>query len=449
VNSQTLTILGAGYVGLTTAALLAHAGYTVYAVEPNQKRLDIIKEGRSFFFETGLDTIIKSAVDNGRLIPTTSYADSIRISSVVISCVGTPDNPNGSSNLTYVFDAAKEAAHHMIPGTIYVQKSTVPVGTGKIIEDLFNSLGTSIDYVSNPEFLREGTAIADTLFFDRVVAGGNNPTAVMRILDIYRELGLHRDDIARLAGTKTTTQNGSYISTSLNSAELIKITANAFLALKISFANTIARLSDQVDADIVEVMDAVGADHRIGQAFLSAGRGYGGGCFPKDVDSLILSGSEYGVDMSIMKAAQNINISMIDYVATKLTSAMNGQIDGRRVAVLGLTFKAGTSDTRHSPGVRLANLLNKLGAVVSTYDPKVYENTINELHNNVTQTTSIKTALSGVDAVIIMTDWEDFIQCTPAAYLEAMSGKIFIDAVNGFTRNHIEDAGLLYAGIGH
>src|SRR5690606_18543443 len=305
MKHSTITVLGAGYVGLSTAALLAHAGYKVYAIEPNQERLKVIKQGRSFFYEQGLDPVIKAAMDAGNLIATDSYEESVPHSSVVFSSVGTPDNPDGSSNLTYVFEAAKEAAKHLQPGSIYVQKSTVPVGTGRRVIAEFEKLRKDISYVSNPEFLREGTALYDTLYFDRVVVGGDDKQAVEDVLDIYRQLEANRDKIADLAGVDKDPRHGQYIATGLNSAELIKVTSNAFLALKISFANSIAVLADKVDADIVEVMDAVGADERIGRKFLNAGRGYGGGCFPKDVSGLIASGLENGVDLEIMQAASS------------------------------------------------------------------------------------------------------------------------------------------------
>ena len=346
MQDSTLTVLGAGYVGLTTAALLAHAGYTVYVVEPNPKRLDVIKQGRSFFFEEGLDPVIAAGIEKGTLIPTDSYEASVPNSRVVFSCVGTPDHPDGSSNLTYVFSAAKEAAKYLSDGAVYVQKSTVPVGTGTRIEELFKELGKKIEYVSNPEFLREGTALFDTLCFDRVVVGGRHKEAVERTLNIYRNIETYKHEIAGLANITLKEVEGKYIAANLNSAELIKVTSNAFLALKISFANSIAKLADQVDADVVEVMDAVGADARIGRAFLNAGRGYGGGCFPKDVSGLIMSGLEHGVDLEIMTAAQEVNTSMAGYIVEKLRDALDGDLAGKKVAVLGLAFKAGTSDVR-------------------------------------------------------------------------------------------------------
>lgn len=445
---MTITILGAGYVGLTTAALLAHSGYTVYALEPNQKRLDVIKQGRSFFFEEGLDPVIKAAIDNGTLIPTDSYEESVPKSEIVFSCVGTPDNPDGSSNLTYVFSAAESSAKLLADGAMYVQKSTVPVGTGQKIEKLFSESGKELHYVSNPEFLREGTALFDTLYFDRVVVGGRNPEAIEAILNVYRELEKHRDDIAAIAKIEKGVQHGKYISTNLNSAELIKVTANAFLALKISFANSIAQLADKVDADVVEVMDAVGADARIGRAFLNAGRGYGGGCFPKDVSGLISSGLAYGVDLEIMQAAQAVNTSMAGYVVEKTQSALGSSLEGKKVAVLGLAFKKGTSDVRRSPGVLIANTLHKSGAIVTAFDPQANEEAEEDLRKGVVLTKSIEETLKDVDAVIIATDWNEFLQYNLKDYSGHMRGNVFVDAINGFDIPAIKAASLQYIGVG-
>jgi UDPglucose 6-dehydrogenase len=443
-----ITVLGAGYVGLSTAALLAHAGYTVYLVEPDVSRLDIIKQGRSFFFEEGLDALIKSAITANTLRPTHSYEESVAHSQIVFSCVGTPNNPDGSTNLTYVLTAAEEAAFYLDGGAIYIQKSTVPVGTGAQIERLFGTLDKHIDYVSNPEFLRESTALYDTLFFDRVVVGGNNKRAVETVTNIYTVLEQHRNSIAKLAGIKTSTQAGQYIATSLTSAELIKVTANAFLALKISFANSIAKLADAVDADIVEVMDAVGADKRIGRAFLNAGRGYGGGCFPKDVSGIIASSLDNGVELEIMNAAQSVNDSMPGYVIEKMRVALGGSLANKKVAVLGLAFKAGTSDVRHSPGIALANILSSADATVTTYDPQAALEATQELRSNVTLHDSINQAIHDVDAVVIATEWPEVLAYDVHRYASAMKGAIFVDAINRFSITDVADAGLTYVGVG-
>jgi UDPglucose 6-dehydrogenase len=226
------------------------------------------------------------------------------------------------------------------------------------------------------------------------------------------------------------------------------VTSNAFLALKISFANSIAKLADQVDADVVEVMDAVGADARIGRAFLNAGRGYGGGCFPKDVSGLIMSGLEHGVDLEIMTAAQELNGSMPGYIVEKLRDALGGNLAGKKVAVLGLAFKAGTSDVRRSPGVLMANVVAKSGATTTAYDPQAAEEAAEDLHKSVKLASSIESALEDADAVIVATDWPEFIGYEAEKYKECMIGTIFIDAVNRFVPNHIRTAGLTYIGVG-
>lgn len=442
--AQTITVLGTGYVGLTTAALLASAGFTVYAVEPNQERLNVIRQGRSFFYEAGLDPVIKTALDSGKLMPTDSYEDSVPNSDIVFSCVGTPDNPDGSSNLTYVFGAAAQAGELMKPGTIYAQKSTVPVGTGATLQAQFDQLGKDITYVSNPEFLREGTALKDTLVFDRIVVGGDDAGSVETVLGLYRTLESRRDDILTIAGLETTQKTGEYISTGLASAELIKVTSNAFLALKISFANSIAKLADASGADITQVMDGVGADARINRAFFNAGRGYGGGCFPKDVSGLIASGLDYGVDLEIVQATKQVNDTMPGYVAEKIRNALGGSLQGKHIGVLGLAFKAGTSDARKSPGVKLANLLAESGAVVTAYDPKANAEAQSELVSKVNLTEKLNEVLEQPDAVVIATGWPEFCSLTP----DSFTASIVIDAVNCLPKQTFTDAGLTYVGIG-
>lgn len=449
--STTITVLGAGYVGLTTAVLLANADYKVHLIEPNKERRETIQSGRSFFYEYGLNPLLEQAIFSKNLIVTDSYEDSIPHSEIVFSCVGTPDNPDGSSNLQFVFSAAEETLRHAKSGLIYAQKSTVPVGTGQKIEELFSEQSPSLKlrYVSNPEFLREGTAISDTLFFDRVVAGGRDKNAVNVVIDTYKDLEEHRARIASVANIPIAPKGDQYITTSLNSAELIKVTSNAFLALKISFANSIAMLADKADADVVEVMDAVGADHRIGRAFLNAGRGYGGGCFPKDVSGLIASGLNYGVDLQIMEAAQEQNRIMPGYIVDRLQQALDGSLEGKRVAVLGLAFKAGTSDVRKSPGVAIANKLQEAGAQVITYDPEAREEAAVDLYRGVLDSDTLEGAVEGAEAVLLTTEWPEIINFTASEYAHLMKGSVFFDAVNQYDALEATAQQLSYIGVGH
>lgn len=446
---ETVAIIGAGYVGLSTAALLANSGYEVRLLDVDTKKIRVIESGRSFFYEAGIDPLIKKAIQQKTLLPTTDYRTGLKDASVVFSCVGTPDNPDGSSNLSYVFSAAETAAQHLKPGTIYVQKSTVPVGTGQQVQQIFAKAGVPILYVSNPEFLREGTAIMDTLWFDRIVCGSSHKEAIDRIFGLYKTLERKRSTIAKTAGVDTPSHpsQGSYIATSLESAELIKVTANAFLALKISFANSIAKLADHVGADVVEVMDAVGQDKRIGRAFLNAGRGYGGGCFPKDMSGLIDVMNEHGADSQILTAAQDVNASMPGYIVTKLQNNLGG-LKNKRVAVLGLAFKAGTSDARRSRAVELANILAKAGAKVTAYDPKANEEASEDLRPSVTITNSLNEAVIDTDACVVATEWPEFININLQSLKRKMRGVILVDAMNCFDAGDVTKAGLQYIGVG-
>ncbi len=445
-----ITILGTGYVGLTTAALTAAVGIKTYVVDPNDKRLAAVRKGRSFFYEVGLDPLVADGVKKGLIVPTSSYAKSIPGSDIVISAVGTPDNPDGSSNLSYIFAAATEAAQHLKPGTVYVQKSTVPVGTGSNIKAIFKRAKVRSSYVSNPEFLREGTALADSLWFDRVVVGGEDRKALKRVMAVYKTIESQRDGIANLAGLTPPVKHlaSRYMTTKLESAELIKVTSNAFLTLKISFANSIALLSDKVDADILEVMDGVGADSRIGRAFLNAGRGYGGGCFPKDVSGLIAAGLDNGVSLEVMRASQAVNESMPGYIIEKLQTTFDGSLRGCSVAVLGLSFKPGTSDSRRSPGVAMANILVKAGAQVRAFDPKAHEEAAESLNKAVKLATGMEAALKGADAVVVAIEWPEFLAYAPAAYAKQLGGNVFVDAMNAFDMDAITAAGLHYIGVG-
>ncbi len=446
-KSKTITILGTGYVGLTAAVLFAHTGYKVYAVDVNQSHLKAVRSGRSFFYEEGIDRLIKPAVKNGLLVPTDSYKDSIPASKFVFSCVGTPDNPDGSSNLDFVYQAAETAAKYMGNSSIYIQKSTVPVGTGAKVGTIIGKINRHIPYLSNPEFLREGTAIKDYLSGDRIVIGGSDSSAGAELEALYENLFVKRSVIAQMANISIDPAKPRYIHTGLESAELIKVTSNAFLALKISFANSIAKLADHTNADITEVMNAVGADNRIGGAFLNAGRGYGGGCFPKDVSGLIASATEHGVDLPIMVAASDVNESMPGYIANKLLYEL-GSFENKTIAVLGLAFKSGTSDARQSPGVKLANILSHSGASVRAFDPKSNHEVSIDLLKEIKIAASAEEAFDGCDAVCIATDWPLFTQYNLVTLAMRLRTKVLVDCMNSFDIDEVRNAGLAYIGVG-
>jgi len=451
-----ITIIGCGYVGLTLGAVLANADYTVHAIEINPKRLKAIKAGRSFFYEAGADPLIARAVSTGNLIPTDTFATAIPASDIVFSCVGTPDNADGSSNLSYVFDAANQALELMRPHTIYVQKSTVPVGTGAKIEGLFSASSKQIHYVSCPEFSREGTAILDTLWFDRVVTGAHNQASARKVLDLHRTIEKQRCAIAGYAGLPVPADppRAQYMMVGRASAELIKVSANAFLALKISFANSIAKLADASDADIIEVMDGIGSDRRIGRAFLSAGRGYGGGCFPKDVSGLIRSAEDHGVDMDIMHAVTAINNSMPHYIMQLVKRILNGDagsdnaLKDKRVAVLGLSFKAGTSDVRRSPALVIANTLAEQAAIVQAYDPEAMDEATSTLDRSITLTKSVEAAVKNAEIIFIATDWPQFKAIDLKQLTTAPAKVLIVDCMNCLDPVMITRVGARYLGVG-
>lgn len=448
-----ITVIGSGYVGTTTAAILANCGYEVKVLDIDKERVGKVNSGKAPFYEAGLNNLIERGIKHKSLSATTSYKEAVPEADILFSCVGTPDNPDGSSNLTYIYNSAKEAAQHIKNGAIYVQKSTVPVGTGKKVEQIFrNNTKSKVSYVSNPEFLREGTAIKDTLLFDRIVVGGGDQKALDKVTEIYKQVDSCKVEIADIADVgiehdKLKAHEGSYIKTSLESAELIKVSANAFLALKISFANSIAKIADQANADITEVMDGIGADERIGRAFLNAGRGYGGGCFPKDISGLISSANKYGVDLPIMVSSQDVNESMPGYIASKAKQTLK-TFDGKNLAILGLSFKPGTSDVRKSPSIKLANLLVKDGAYVKAYDPEANGEASRDLYEEVDVLESWEEAAKNADAVFIATDWDEFTRIDLEQLSGIVKGKVLVDCMNSFDKNAVVGAGFTYIGVG-
>jgi len=444
-------IIGCGYVGLTLAAVLAAAGYRVHAIESDPARLRALKSGKSFFYEAGADALIRHGLNSNTLLPGSRF-DALSACNIVFSCVGTPDNPDGSSNLSYVFAAAQEAARSMQPEAIFVQKSTVPVGTGARIAKLFQA-SKQITYVSCPEFSREGTAIRDTLWFDRIIAGSDTPQAAKQVLAIHKTIEQQRDAIADIASLSqpTTYSNAQYIHTTVSSAELIKVTANAFLALKISFANSIAKLADAANADITAVMDGAGSDRRIGRAFLQAGRGYGGGCFPKDVSGLIRSAEDHGVDMEIMHAATAVNESMPHYIIQKAQKCLgpdNSVWRGKKAAVLGMSFKAGTSDTRRSPAITIANTLADLGAIVYAFDPEAMDEAKPLLGQSIQPAKNTNEAVADATAIFVATDWQDFISLNWTIVAENAPNAVVVDCMNRLDNTAVRTAGLQYVGVG-
>lgn len=446
---MTVTVIGAGYVGLTTAALFATAGTTTYLIELNPERLNAIKQGRSWFSERGLDPLVAEAVRSGKLIPVSSYEVAIPQSRIVFSCVGTPDFPDGSSDLRQVFSAAQDVAVHVEDRILFVQKSTVPVGTGQDVEKVFVEAGKRVEVLSNPEFLREGTAIFDSLFPDRVVVGGGDKAAIKEVFSLYRRIESDRSVIAAKAGIAAIEQprQVEYMSMSRNSAELVKVAANAFLAMKISFANFIAVLADAGGADARTVLKAIGMDSRIGPAFLRPSLGWAGGCFPKDVKALINRSKHHGVVPDMLEATQSMNARMRGHMLAKIENRRAARVAGAEIAVLGLSFKEGTSDVRESASIKFAYQLADRGANVRVYDPAAIEEA--NMDGRVRVEESLDAACRDAEVIVVAVRWEEFLGVPLDRYASlAQQGAILVDAVDGFNEHEVSNAGMAYVGIG-
>jgi len=440
-----VTVVGSGYVGTTTAALLTALGIKTFAVDIDEEKVEKLKNGKAPFYEVGLDNLVAYGIDNDNLLPTSSYEESIPHASIVISAVGTPENADGSPDLRYVYSALESIAKYATGPIIYVQKSTVPVGTGRAIIAKYAELSDKpFSYVSAPEFLREGTAVVDSIEPDRIVVGGDDADSKHIITTIFRDISSRRDEIADIADQPI--QNlpePIAFNMSIESAELTKVTANAFLALKISFANSIAKLADATNADVAEVMDAVGSDKRIGRAFLNAGRGYGGGCFPKDVKGLISSAKANNVSMNIMTAASDLNESMPAYIVHQIADVLDG-LESKNIAVLGLAFKAGTSDVRKSPGIKIANLLQQAESKVSAYDPQAHSEALADLNDGIALSDSAQLAINNADAIVVATEWPEFKDID----YSQTTAKLLFDAMNLLDSSMIVRNGLEYRGVG-
>ncbi|MBU0976390.1 MAG: UDP-glucose/GDP-mannose dehydrogenase family protein [Patescibacteria group bacterium] len=460
---MTVSIVGTGYVGLTTGALLAAAGNKVYCIDVDSKKIETIKKGRSHFYEPWLDKLISEAIKSKKLIPTTRYRDAIPQSEIAIICVGTPSKGDGSVDLSYIYSAGTSIQKYMIDDLVIVQKSTVPVGTGRRLERILkNGAGNKkFHVVSCPEFLAEGSAVFDTLNMDRVVVGGDSEMAKQKIIRLLKSI----DEFSKKIDTKKFTKYSKIyknkivfhnetpfkdriLSVGLESAELIKVTANAFLTTKISFANSIARICDQTGADILEVMEGVGRDERIGKSFLYAGLGWGGGCFPKDTAGLIYHADEVGFDFKILKAVVDLNNSQVLYVLRKIHRILGADLEGKKITVLGLSFKPGTSDVRISPSIRLVNNLVRKSATVSVYDPKALQEAKADIDGSVYYAKGIADALKKTDLAILATDWPELVDLDFKKLKRVFKKPNLLDARNKWDKEQVVKLGYKYFGVG-
>jgi len=429
-----IAMIGTGYVGLVSGACFADFGHRVTCVDKDASKIDGLNDGVMPIWEPGLEALVKANVERKRLSFTTDVAEAVRDAEAVFIAVGTPARRgDGHADLTFVFEAVRELAPAMKPGTVVVTKSTVPVGTGDRIEAILKEEGvTDVSVASNPEFLREGAAIADFKHPDRIVVGAEDDRAQDVMREIYRPLFLNRAPIL-ITGRRT--------------AELTKYAANAFLAVKISFINEIADLCEAVDADVQDVARGIGLDNRIGAKFLHAGPGYGGSCFPKDTLALLQTADEAGVDQRIVRTTVEVNDDRKQAMVERVSRALGGELAGKRVAILGLAFKPNTDDMREAPSIPLVEGLIERGASVAAFDPVAREQAEKVL-SGVEFADDAYAAADGADALVIVTEWDEFRALDLERIAASLRGKILVDLRNVYDRTDAEEAGLTYYGIG-
>lgn len=438
-----VAVIGTGYVGAVTSTCLAFLGHSVCGLDTDSARAGQLNNGQVPFHEPGLPEMLKSTLETGRLRFTDRPAEALSDADFVFLCVGTPPGADGSPDLAQLESAIQSLAPYLRPEAVIVNKSTVPVGSGNwtrtILEDaLQGDRQLTFHVVSNPEFLREACAIDDFLYPDRIVLGGAAGD-VARVAQLYQPVLDQSFDGGRR------NVRPALITTELASAEMVKYAANAFLATKISFANEMAQMCELFGADVREVLPAIGADHRVGSAFLSPGVGWGGSCFGKDVAALISSSQEYGYAPAMLEATVEINKAQRASVVRKLQRELH-MLKGRRIALLGLTFKPGTDDLRDAPALDIARRLLAAGAVVSAFDPVV--KSLPEEFAAVRMTRDAYEAADRVDAVVVTTEWPEFHDIDPADLRRAMRGNLVVDGRNCLPAAGFADAGLQLVGFG-
>ncbi|HEX7822385.1 MAG TPA: UDP-glucose/GDP-mannose dehydrogenase family protein [Sphingobium sp.] len=430
-----VTMIGAGYVGLVSGACFADFGHDVVCVDKDERKIAALKNGQIPIFEPGLDHLVAGNVAAGRLSFTTDVAAAVSGANAIFIAVGTPSRRgDGHADLSYVYAAAEEIAAALTGFTVIVNKSTVPVGTGDEVERIVREANPDADFavVSNPEFLREGAAIDDFKRPDRIVIGGDDTRALDVMRQVYRPLHINRSPIVEM---------------SRRGAELTKYAANAFLAVKITFINEIADLCEKVGADVQEVARGIGLDNRIGSKFLHAGPGYGGSCFPKDTLALLKTSQDYDAPQRIVEAVVAVNDNRKRAMGRKVIHAMGGDVRGKTVAVLGLTFKPNTDDMRDSPAIAVVQTLQDAGATIRAYDPEGTDQARLVL-TDVEYCRNAYEAMEGADALVIVTEWDAFRALDLDRVKSLLSQPILVDLRNVYPRDLVENAGFSYWGVG-
>ncbi|WP_108659152.1 UDP-glucose dehydrogenase family protein [Acuticoccus kandeliae] len=430
-----ICMIGGGYVGLVSAACFSEFGWSVTCVEKDADKLATLLDGHIPIFEPGLDALVDRNRAAGRITFTGDVANSVKDADLVFLAVGTPmRRGSGHADLSYIYAAVEEFAPHLTGFTVITTKSTVPVGTSREIERRLRALRPDADFAvcSNPEFLREGSAIQDFTHPDRILVGCDDERAKEVMSRLYKPLAL---------------RNAPIIFTSRESAELAKYAANAFLAMKISFINEIADLCEEVGADVQQVANAIGSDGRIGNKFLHTGPGYGGSCFPKDVSALVRTAREASSPLSLIEQVQIVNEERKQSMVTKIVRAAGGDVRGKTIGVLGVTFKPNTDDMRESPSLVILPRLMDKGATVKVHDPQGRRHAEAMLEGAVWCENAAKVA-EEADVLVLMTEWNEYRALDLSAVRKTMKGDVLIDLRNVFNPADAEAAGFVYRGLG-
>ncbi len=431
-DSPVIGVVGVGYVGLTTGACLAHIGHTVVCGDVDEAKIGRLRNGEIPIVEEGLSEIVREGISAGRLEFVVGATEVAQRCDIVFLCVPTPQDDDGSADLRYIKAASAEIGPVLRSGAIVVNKSTVPVGTTIVVDDVIQR--PDITVVSHPEFLREGTAVSDFLHPDRVVVGADDRSAAKKVADLYSSI------------------DTQVIITDAASAETIKYAANGFLAMKISFVNAVAAMCEAVGADVVDVVEGIGSDRRIGREFLRPGPGWGGSCFPKDSHALVHVAASHGYDFSMMRGVIEVNTEQRERMVRKVQHAVGtNDLSGTTISVLGLTFKAGTDDLRDSPSLAVIGRLRELGAAVRAFDPTTI-GTLSALQESFLEgidvQQSIDDALTGADALVILTEWPEFKSLDLERAKALLTGSAIVDTRNILDPQSVRAAGLRYDGVG-
>ena len=458
-------VIGTGYVGLVTGACLAHIGHNVICIDNNEEKVKLMKSGQSPIFEPGLSEIMQSAINSGNILFSSDLAAGVHHGEILFIAVGTPPLPNGESDTRYVEAVARGIGENLNGGyKVIVNKSTVPIGSGDWVrmivldgiaerqrtlaasgdtssEEKLSEIAHQFDVVSNPEFLREGSAVHDTFNPDRIVLGGNSQQATGMMKELYAPI------VERKFAVDQSLPPVPVLVTDLSSAEMIKYAANAFLATKISFINEVANICDRVGADVTQVAKGIGLDSRIGSKFLQAGIGWGGSCFPKDVSALIHTADDYGYEAQLMKAAVSVNERQRLIALEKLQHALK-ILKGKTVGLLGLTFKPDTDDLRDAPALILIEQLNRLGAKVKAYDPIISQTGMRHGLYGVLVETDAERLADGCDALVLVTEWQQFSTLDYGKMAKLMNHAVIIDGRNFLDPQTMIKAGFQYVGVG-